>query len=281
MDCMGGRKFRVSNYSKTKLIQLLHTTIRDVLPLSPEDWDVIAQTQRDNFPDTDRSVQNLCRKYTNPYRRQIPTGDPNFLEEVKMAKRIKWLIKNNAEASDGEEEFDLEEDYYKNSNTSSATFTTFVANPSATNTAATNAATATSTFPTNSTNPTRTQRTDHRRHKRTGSNPRNCCALTVHFLFTVRFLSLSLRQYRNSKVNSQETLTFLRENSELKREQRRENFQLEREHREAVLEAERRQRVAALELLKAAIIDVATLFVNWLLKSNSTAKDSPGAGDYT
>eukprot|EP00536_Pseudo-nitzschia_multiseries_P004982 jgi/Psemu1/11430/gm1.11430_g len=83
------------------------------------------------------------------------------------------------------------------------------------------------------------------------------------------------RQDRNAKVTGQEILTFLRENSKLKREQRRENSWFKREHREAVLEAERQQREAALESLKSSIIDVTTLFINWLPKSNSTAKDPP------
>eukprot|EP00536_Pseudo-nitzschia_multiseries_P004181 jgi/Psemu1/9430/gm1.9430_g len=150
------------------------------------------------------------------------------------------------------------------SNTANTANTANIAN----GTNGTNPTATMSNFPTNSTNATRTQCTNH--HKCTS----NRHALMVRFLFfTVCFLSLSSpqfasppspwsakRQYRNTKVNHQEILDFLRENSKLKREQRIEKSWLEREHREAVLEAERQQRGAALESLKAAIIDVPTLF---------------------
>eukprot|EP00536_Pseudo-nitzschia_multiseries_P013063 jgi/Psemu1/34003/gm1.34003_g len=271
-----GHKSGVSNYSsKTKLIQLLHT-IRDVLPLSPKDWDVIAQIHRDNLPNTDRSVQNLCRKYTNLYRRQIPTGNPNCLEEVQLAKRIKWLIKDKAEF--GEEEFDLKEgenninhtssddgydigidisdDNYNSSDNSPLLrqplqptqlppTQLLLCQPSQ------------PTQPTNTTSPTRTQCTSCWRHKCTSSNPRN-----HHALMSAK------RQYRNTKVNSQKILALLRENSELQREQRRENSRLEREHREAVLEAERQQREVTLESLNATIIDAVTYNTNKALKYN-------------
>ena len=49
------------------------------------------------------------RKYATLYRKPIPTGDPNCPEEVKLAKRIKYLIGNKASVGDAEEEFNLEE----------------------------------------------------------------------------------------------------------------------------------------------------------------------------
>eukprot|EP00536_Pseudo-nitzschia_multiseries_P017163 jgi/Psemu1/49615/gm1.49615_g len=246
----------MSNYSKTKLIKLLHT-IKAILPISPEDWDVIAQIHRDNFPDTNRSVQNLHRKYTNLYCKQVPTGNPNCPEEVELARRIKWLVKDKAEVGDGEEEFDLEEvtttssedgddvdidisdDNYNNSDDSPP-----LRQPSQ---------------PSQPTQPPPTQPplrqpsqpTQPNRHQpnpaSTSTFPTNSTTqpeLNAPINGDINFASSpspqsAKRQYRNTKVNDQETLTFLRENSKLKREQRRENSWLKKEHREAVLEAER------------------------------------------
>eukprot|EP00536_Pseudo-nitzschia_multiseries_P000441 jgi/Psemu1/1004/gm1.1004_g len=90
-----GRKSGASNYSRAKLLQVLNT-IKELLPISPNEWDAVALIHKDKFSETDRNAQNLCRKYTNLHRRQIPTGNPNCPEEVKLAKKIKKLIVDRA-----------------------------------------------------------------------------------------------------------------------------------------------------------------------------------------
>eukprot|EP00536_Pseudo-nitzschia_multiseries_P003461 jgi/Psemu1/7825/gm1.7825_g len=101
----GGHKPGASNYSQAKLLQLLNT-IKELLPIN-------------KFPESDRNAQNLCRKYMNLlYCRQSPTGNPNFLEEVKLAKRIKKFIGDRVHVGNcGDGEFDWEEGC-RNSNSS-------------------------------------------------------------------------------------------------------------------------------------------------------------------
>eukprot|EP00536_Pseudo-nitzschia_multiseries_P004979 jgi/Psemu1/11415/gm1.11415_g len=76
------------NYSRSEVLELLHT-LKAILPVGPKEWAQVAQIHNDNFPDTDRSVPNLCRKYNDLYQHnKVPTGDPNCPEEVKLVKRV-------------------------------------------------------------------------------------------------------------------------------------------------------------------------------------------------
>eukprot|EP00536_Pseudo-nitzschia_multiseries_P018291 jgi/Psemu1/54956/gm1.54956_g len=284
-----GHKSGVSNYSKTELMELLLHTLHSILPVGPEEWDQVAQIHKDKFPDTDRS------------------------EEVQLAKRVKWLIENKLEVGDGEEESDLEEGYknsmeegYNNNISSENNISskdddsnddnippiplcqqplqqTRLAQP----TQPTQPTQLPLRQPSQPTQPTQPElNAPIAIHapaivtcsRSASSSSQSASSPSPWFASSSPTPQSAKRQYRNIKVNSQEILNVLRENSELEREQRRENSRLKREHRDAVLEAGRQQRQAALESLKAAIIDVATLFVNRLPNSNS---NSPGAGDST
>eukprot|EP00536_Pseudo-nitzschia_multiseries_P018737 jgi/Psemu1/230122/e_gw1.3024.8.1 len=108
-----GRRSGVIGYSRTELLEFLHA-LKKILPVGPEEWAQVAQIHKDNFADTNRSIQNLRRKYGNLYRKQIPTGDPNCPEEVKLAKRVKWLIKSKEGVGDGEEPYKMETGYQNN-----------------------------------------------------------------------------------------------------------------------------------------------------------------------
>eukprot|EP00536_Pseudo-nitzschia_multiseries_P006423 jgi/Psemu1/15177/gm1.15177_g len=250
-----GHKSRVSNYSKTEVVEFLHT-LKAILPIE------VFQTSIKSTP-----------LFTI---KKIPTGDPNFPEEVQLAKRIKcWLIKTKFAAGDGEEEYHLEEGYKNNnmeeeeehSNNISSQNTNISSEdedsdgddippiPLSNTANPTNATAASSTFPTNLR--TRTQYTNHHKHT-TLLGPRD----------------------NTGRPTDARKFDFLRESSELEREQRRENHQLKREYREAVFEAERQQREAALESLKATIVDVATIFVNQLRpNSNSNYSRANGVFD--
>eukprot|EP00536_Pseudo-nitzschia_multiseries_P007992 jgi/Psemu1/19252/gm1.19252_g len=101
------------NYSRSEVLELLYT-LKATLPVGPEEWAQVAQIHNDNFPDTNRSVENLRRKYNDLYRKQIPTGDPNCPKEVKLAKRVKYLIKGKQGVGDGQEPYRMEEGYQNN-----------------------------------------------------------------------------------------------------------------------------------------------------------------------
>ena len=59
------------------------------------------------FPGHDRAA--LMRKHSTLCQKQTPTGDPDYPEEVKLAKQIKCQIGNKAAVGDAKEEFNLKE----------------------------------------------------------------------------------------------------------------------------------------------------------------------------
>eukprot|EP00536_Pseudo-nitzschia_multiseries_P010879 jgi/Psemu1/27299/gm1.27299_g len=107
------KKAGEKNYSRSEVLELLYT-LKAILPVGPEEWAQVAQIHNDNFPDTNRSVENLRRKYNDLYRRQIPTSNPNCPKEVKLVKKVKYLIKCKEGAGDGQEPYRMEEGYQNN-----------------------------------------------------------------------------------------------------------------------------------------------------------------------
>ena len=51
---------------------------------------------------------SIQRKYHDLHRIKVPTGDPNCLEDVWRAKRVKYAIGDRAEVGSGEETYNLE-----------------------------------------------------------------------------------------------------------------------------------------------------------------------------
>eukprot|EP00536_Pseudo-nitzschia_multiseries_P018483 jgi/Psemu1/55804/gm1.55804_g len=281
-----------------------HTQVGEILPVGPEEWAQVTQIHKDNFPNTHRSVQNLCRKYGHLYLKKVPTDDPNFPEEVKLAKRVKWLIKGKQGVGDGEEHYnmvegyqnDMEDEEYISSEEddddsdddnilppiplSNRANGANAANGADTANGANAASTASTANPANLANPAANPAYTTAASSIFPTNPRTRTQYTNHHKCTskncstlLQFVSSSLspsstlrskRQYHRNTNGRHDILDFLRENSKLEREQRREDHQLEREHREAAFQAQRQQTEAALESLKADIVDVATILLNGL-----------------
>jgi len=101
-----GRKAGKSNYSHSEIMNLL-SVLQRVLPIGPEEWQQCADEHSVSFPLGRRCKDSIRRKFSDLYRKGIPTGDPNCPEDVKLAKRIKWAIGDRAAIGDGEEEFNL------------------------------------------------------------------------------------------------------------------------------------------------------------------------------
>eukprot|EP00536_Pseudo-nitzschia_multiseries_P003533 jgi/Psemu1/8045/gm1.8045_g len=365
-------------------MELLYT-LKAILPVSPEDWAQVDQIHNDNFPDTNQSIENLRRKYNGLYQKQIPTGDPNFPKDVKLAKRVKYLIKCKEGVGDGQEPYGMETGYQTNtedkeyiassgeeqeeddnfgddnvpqipplgqpsqtmtqqsttqqSTTQQSTEPTQPTQQSTEPTQPTQQSTEPtqpiqqSTEPTQPTQPTQqstepTQPTQPTQpplcqpsqpnqeepelntptaiNNSTPMTPINIPPRIVvprSWSWSASSSSSSQwfpaaraspspnstlqskRQYRrnantsttnNSTNGRQEILDFLIENSEREREQRIEYQRLEREQRIEYQRLKREQRQAALESLKAAIVDVATIFLNGLRpNSNPNSNSNP------
>eukprot|EP00536_Pseudo-nitzschia_multiseries_P002441 jgi/Psemu1/5565/gm1.5565_g len=324
-----GKRSGKKNYSRSEVMELLYT-LKAILPVGPEDW-----------------AQSLRRKYNGLYRKQIPTGDPNCPKHVKLAKRIKYLIKCKEGVGDGQEPYGIETGYQTNtedeeyiassgeeqeedddfdddnippipplgqpsqtmtqqSQQSTTQQSTEPTQPAQQSTEPTQP-TQQSTEPTQSTQPPLCQPSQPtqaepelntptaRNNNSTPTAPINVPPRIVVPRSRSRSASSSSssqqfpaapaspsptstqqskRQYcrnantsttNNSTNRRQEILDFLIEDSEREREQRIEYQRLEREQREA-----------ALESLKAAIVDVATIFLTGLRpNSNPNSISNP------
>ena len=95
-----GRTSGAGNLGKEGTMNLLRI-IEKHLPIGSEDWEDVVLEHGLHFPGRGRTA--LMRKCSTLCQKQIPTGDPNCPEEVKLAKRIKHMILNKAAVGDAEE----------------------------------------------------------------------------------------------------------------------------------------------------------------------------------
>ena len=59
-----------------------------------------------------RDVDSLRRKYTSVHCKKVPIGDPNILEEIRLAKKVKCMIKDWAQFGGKEEDYDMISDCF-------------------------------------------------------------------------------------------------------------------------------------------------------------------------
>ena len=78
-----------------------------ICPTGAEQWDSVVAEHRQQYPSRDKDA--IRQKYNLLHQKNIPTGDPNCPEEVKLAKHVKYYIGQKACLGDAEQEFDLEE----------------------------------------------------------------------------------------------------------------------------------------------------------------------------
>jgi hypothetical protein len=91
-----GRGFSVAE------IDCLLEIIEDVLPIGPDDWDIVTERHVSFYPGLGRSRDSLRRKFSSLYNHKKPTGDPTCPAYVRNAKRIFERIKEVMDVSDGE-----------------------------------------------------------------------------------------------------------------------------------------------------------------------------------
>ena len=64
--------------------------MEDILPIGPDEWENVVEAYSVEFLDWD--VDSLQRKYTVIHRKKLPTENLNILEEVRLAKKLKYMI---------------------------------------------------------------------------------------------------------------------------------------------------------------------------------------------
>ena len=97
------------------------TSIQEVLPIGPLDWEKVVQMHNDQFPNMARDLQSIRRKFNKLQASRIPTGDPTCPPAVRRAKRIHRDIE---EKMDAEEEMEEKELGFPNNNENEMTTTT-------------------------------------------------------------------------------------------------------------------------------------------------------------
>ena len=86
--------------------ETLLSCIHEVIPIGPQDWENVLQKHYEKFPETDRDVTSIRRKYNKLHTARVPTGDPSCPPLVRQAKRIHRDIE---EKMDAQEELNEEE----------------------------------------------------------------------------------------------------------------------------------------------------------------------------
>jgi hypothetical protein len=92
------------NYSKDELLHFLRI-MHDHMPIGGNEWDIVLKQHSLSYPG--REVESLRCKFAQLHRVKTPTEDPRCPQEVKRAKRIKYIISSCADIRDGTEEMDL------------------------------------------------------------------------------------------------------------------------------------------------------------------------------
>ncbi len=79
-------------------------SVREYLPISGLEWDLVAQRHMQFHPDQERSGDQLKKKFNKLAKTQMGTGDPNMPADVREAKVIRGLIIEKSEGVTGSEE---------------------------------------------------------------------------------------------------------------------------------------------------------------------------------
>ena len=94
------RSQRGAGYTRAEIDSMLDL-VEEHLPISAEEWEVVARKHRENFPDLNRARESMKRKFSMIALRKAPTGDPDIPSYVRRAKTIKSSIEERAGGSDG------------------------------------------------------------------------------------------------------------------------------------------------------------------------------------
>ena len=75
--------------------------MKRIVPMHPEEWEKVVEDHSVMY--TRKDIESIRRKYNSLYMKKVPTGDPSIPIEVRMAKRVKYLIGDKAEICGGEQ----------------------------------------------------------------------------------------------------------------------------------------------------------------------------------
>ena len=79
-------------------------SIREYLPISGAEWDLVANRHSSFHPELERTAEQLKKKFNKLARTKVPTGEPTIPFTVCEANAIRVLIIEKAEGATGSEE---------------------------------------------------------------------------------------------------------------------------------------------------------------------------------
>lgn len=90
--------------------------VDEIVPVGNPEWERIWERHNSCYPNQDRTVESLKRKFQELAKKKIPTGDPNCPPHVRFAKRIYRKIVEATDGSTGASDLDddLEDDDEEN-----------------------------------------------------------------------------------------------------------------------------------------------------------------------
>ena len=90
--------------------------VDEIVPVGNPEWELIWEQHNSCYPNQDRTIESLKRKFQELAKKKIPTGDPNCPPHVRFAKRIYRKIVEATDGSTGASDLDddLEDDDEEN-----------------------------------------------------------------------------------------------------------------------------------------------------------------------
>jgi hypothetical protein len=99
---------RGANFTAAELDSFLDA-VEEVMPLSATQWEDVAEAHLTRYPDFERTVTSLKRKFKELYTKRVSTGDPHCPPAVRKAKRLKHAIVELMDGTDLQSEEGLGE----------------------------------------------------------------------------------------------------------------------------------------------------------------------------
>ncbi len=65
--------------------------LEEILPATATGWGRVAEIHLSRYPDQQRSVDSMKRKFKELHNKKIPTGDPLCPPAVRRAKRVYYI----------------------------------------------------------------------------------------------------------------------------------------------------------------------------------------------
>lgn len=96
---------RGSGFSRQEIDGMLEL-LEEYLPIARQEWDSVLRLHMQRYPELDRTVDSLKRKFSSLHRAKVPTGDPTIPPDVKRAKQIRYSMMERADIGEAEDSDD-------------------------------------------------------------------------------------------------------------------------------------------------------------------------------